>query len=143
MALFLLAIVPVITDQVTRITDNAPAWLDQLQRNQQVQELDEQFDVIDKVREYVQDGNFAQSIFGGVLGLGLRVLGALANGFLIIVLTLYFLSSLDATKRRALPSGPGLATRAGHQARRPGGRERRRLRRRGLRRRGVRRHHAR
>jgi hypothetical protein len=37
-ALFLLAIVPVITDQVTKITDNAPGWLDQLQRNKIVQD---------------------------------------------------------------------------------------------------------
>ena len=98
-ALFLLAIVPVITDQVTKITDNAPEWFDQLQRNRQVQELDDQFDVIDKARDYVQDGNFTSGIFGGVLGLGLRLLGALANTFIIIVLTLYFLSSLDSTKK--------------------------------------------
>ena len=97
-ALFLLAIVPVITEQVARITDNAPAWLDQLQRNRRVQELDDRFDVIDKVRDYVQDGKFTSGLFGGVLGLSLRVLGALANTFLIIVLTLYFLSSLEKTK---------------------------------------------
>jgi hypothetical protein len=75
-----------------------PEWFDQLQRNRQVQELDDQFDVIDKVRDYVQDGNFATGVFGGVLGVGLRVLGALANAFVIIVLTLYFLSSLETTK---------------------------------------------
>jgi predicted PurR-regulated permease PerM len=97
-ALFLWAIVPVITEQVTKITDNAPGWLDDLQRNKKVQELDERFDIIDKIRDYVQDGNFGQSIFGGVLGFGLRLLGALANAFVIIVLTLYFLSSLEATK---------------------------------------------
>ncbi len=98
-ALFLLAIVPVITDQVTKITDNAPEWFDQLQRNRQVQELDDKFDVIDKARDYVQDGNFTSGLFGGVLGFGLRLLGALANTFIIIVLTLYFLSSLDSTKK--------------------------------------------
>jgi predicted PurR-regulated permease PerM len=98
-ALFLLAIVPVITDQVAQITDNAPGWLDQLQKNKMVQDLDDRFDVIDKVREYVTDGNFTSSIFGGVLGISLRVLGALANPFLILVLTLYFLSSLDSTKK--------------------------------------------
>jgi predicted PurR-regulated permease PerM len=97
-ALFLLAIVPVITDQVTQITDNAPGWLDQLQKNKMVQDLDDRFDVIDKVREYVTDGNFTSSIFGGVLGISLRVLGALANAFVNLVLTLYFLSSLDSTK---------------------------------------------
>ncbi len=97
-ALFLLAIVPVITDQVTQITDNAPGWLDQLQTNKRVQELDDRFDIIDKVRQYVQDGNFTSGIFGGVLGVGLRILGALANAFVILVLTLYFLSSLESTK---------------------------------------------
>ncbi len=97
-ALFLLAIVPVITDQVAQITDNAPGWLDQLQKNKMVQDLDDRFDGIDKVREYVTDGNFTSSIFGGVLGISLRVLGALANAFVILVLTLYFLSSLDSTK---------------------------------------------
>ena len=96
---FLWTLVPVITDQVAQITDNAPGWLDQLQRNKKVQDLDERFDIIDKIREYVQDGNFTSGIFGGVLGFGLRVLGALANAFVIIVLTLYFLSSLDTTKR--------------------------------------------
>jgi predicted PurR-regulated permease PerM len=97
-ALFLWAIVPVITKQVAELTDSAPQWFDQLQRNRQVQELDDRFDIIDKVREYVQDGNFATGVFGGVLGVGLRVLGALANAFVIIVLTLYFLSSLETTK---------------------------------------------
>jgi predicted PurR-regulated permease PerM len=97
-ALFVWSIVPVITDQITKITDNAPGWLDQFQRNQKVQDLDERFDVIDKVRDYVQDENFGSSLFGGVLGFGLRLLGALANAFVIIVLTLYFLSSLEATK---------------------------------------------
>jgi predicted PurR-regulated permease PerM len=97
-ALFLWAIVPVITKQVAELTDNAPEWFDQLQRNRQVKDLDDRFDVIDKVRDYVQDGKFASGLFGGVLGLSLRVLGALANTFLIIVLTLYFLSSLEKTK---------------------------------------------
>jgi len=97
-ALFLWAIVPVITKQVAELTDSAPEWFDQLQRNRQVQELDDRFDIIDKAREYVQDGNFATGVFGGVLGVGLRVLGALANAFVIIVLTLYFLSSLETTK---------------------------------------------
>jgi predicted PurR-regulated permease PerM len=89
----------VITDQVTAITDNAPGWLDELQTNKQVQDLDDRFDVIDKVRDYVEGGNFASGIFGGVLGFGLRLLGALANTFVIIVLTLYFLTSLESTKR--------------------------------------------
>ena len=96
--LFVLAIVPVISDQVTAITRNAPGWLDDLQQNRQVQQLDEKYDVIERVKEYVAQGDFASGVFGGVLGVGLAVLSAVANTFIIVVLTLYFLSSLQRTK---------------------------------------------
>ena len=93
-----MAIVPVISDQVKALTDNAPGWLDQLQQNKQVQQLNDDYDIIDKTKEFVADGNFVSGLFGGVLGLGLKVLSALFNAFIVIVLTLYFLSSLETTK---------------------------------------------
>ena len=96
--LFLVAIVPVITDQVKSITDQAPQWFDRLQHNRQVQDLDDEYDVIDKARDYVTGGDFVGTLFGGALGIGLAVLGALFNAFIILVLTLYFLSSLETTK---------------------------------------------
>jgi predicted PurR-regulated permease PerM len=96
--LFLVAIVPVISDQVRSITDQAPDWLDRLQNNQTVQDLDDEYDIIDKIRSYVTGGDFVGTLFGGALGIGLAVLGALFNAFIILVLTLYFLSSLDTTK---------------------------------------------
>jgi predicted PurR-regulated permease PerM len=96
--LFFVAIVPVITDQVASITDNAPGWLEQLQENRRVQDLDDEYQVIDKIRDYVTGGDFVSTLFGGALGFGLAVLGALFNGFIILVLTLYFLSSLAQTK---------------------------------------------
>lgn len=98
LALFLFAIVPVITEQVGSITTQAPGWFDQLQHNRTVEELDREYDVIDKVRDYVTGGSFVTTLFGGALDIGLAVLGALFNGFIVLVLTLYFLSSLDATK---------------------------------------------
>uniref|UniRef100_UPI00286AA995 AI-2E family transporter n=1 Tax=Nocardioides sp. TaxID=35761 RepID=UPI00286AA995 len=97
-ALFIVAIVPVITDQVTAISQSAPGWLDELQKNKQIQKLDDEYDIISKVRDYVANGDFLSGIFGGVLGVGLKILGALFNAFIILVLTLYFLSSLDKTK---------------------------------------------
>jgi predicted PurR-regulated permease PerM len=96
--LFLVAIVPVISDQVQSLTDNVPGWLDELQRNRQIEKLNEEYDVIDRVRDYVANGDFLSGLFGGVLGFGLRVLSALFNAFIIVVLTLYFLSSLELTK---------------------------------------------
>jgi predicted PurR-regulated permease PerM len=96
--LFLVAIVPVITDQVKSITDQAPDWFDRLQNNKTVQDLDDEYDVIDKAQDYVTGGDFVGTLFGGALGVGLAVLGALFNAFIVLVLTLYFLSSLETTK---------------------------------------------
>lgn len=97
--LFLIAIVPVITEQVASLTDKAPDWFDQLQHNGLVRDLDREYDVIDKARDYVTGGDFVGTLFGGALGVGLAVLGALFNTFIVLVLTLYFLSSLDTTKK--------------------------------------------
>lgn len=96
--LFVVAIVPVITDQVRALTDNVPHWLDDLQRNRQIQRIDDEYDVIDKVREYATKGDFVGSLFGGAVGVGLAVIGALFNAFIVVVLTLYFLASLKTTK---------------------------------------------
>lgn len=98
LALFFVAFVPVITDQVTRITSNAPTWLDSLQSNRHIQKLDDDYHIIDKIKSYVTKGDFASNIFGGALGVGLAVLGALFNAFVIFVLTLYFLAGLDTIK---------------------------------------------
>jgi predicted PurR-regulated permease PerM len=98
LTLFVLAIVPVISDQVASITKNAPVWLDELQRNQQVQDLNQKYDLIDRAKSYIEGGGFTSSLFGGVLGFGLAIVSTLLNAFIVVVLTLYFLSSLQTTK---------------------------------------------
>jgi predicted PurR-regulated permease PerM len=98
LALFALAIAPVIADQVAALTDNAPGWFDQLQNNEQIQQWDDKYDLIDKAKDYVTSGDLTQQLFGGVLGVGLAILAFLGNAFVVIVLTLYFLASLDTVK---------------------------------------------
>ena len=98
LGLFVLAIVPVISDQVAALTDNAPVWFDQLQRNQRIQDLNQKYDLFDRAESYIEQGGFTSSLFGGVLGVGLAVLSTLLNAFIVVVLTLYFLSSLQVTK---------------------------------------------
>ncbi len=99
LSLFVLAIVPVIADQVAAITSNAPGWLDELQGNPRIQAFDDEYDLIGNLEEYVAEGNFIGPLFGGVLGFGLRLLSSLFNVFIVLVLTLYFLASLHRTKR--------------------------------------------
>jgi predicted PurR-regulated permease PerM len=98
LVLFVVALVPVISDQVTSIVDNAPGWLSRLQGNAQVQAIDDQFDIIAKAQSFIEDGTWAEGLFGGVLGVSMAVLGFLGNAFIVTVLTLYFLASLERTK---------------------------------------------
>ncbi len=98
LALFITAIAPIVTDQVTALTKNAPGWLDQLQQNQTIRDLDDKYDILDKIKAYIIDGGLAKNVFGGVLGLGLRLLSFFANVFVVTVLTLYFLASLPRVK---------------------------------------------
>ena len=87
-----------IADQVRSLTDNAPHWLDQLQRNRQVQRLDDEYDIIAEdpgLRHQAATSPAPSSAARWVSGLA--VLGALFNGFIVIVLTLYFLASLRTT----------------------------------------------
>ncbi len=106
LALFILAIAPVVADQIATLTENAPGYFDQLQHNRQIEKLDQKYDVIQKAKEYVTSGDLTQQVFGGVLGVGLAILGAVANVFIVLVLTLYFMASLDTVKRNLYRLAP-------------------------------------
>lgn len=106
LTVFILTIAPVISEQVAQISANAPGWLDDVQSNNRVQDLDDKYDVIDRVREYVAKGDFGQQVFGGVLGVGMAVLSALANTIIVVVLMIYFLASLPTIKRAAYRLAP-------------------------------------
>jgi predicted PurR-regulated permease PerM len=98
-ALFLVAIVPVITEQVTAIVDRAPVWFDELQNNRNIEELDRRYELLDRARSVVEGRGFGSALFGGVVGVGIRVLSFLTSTFIVIILMLYFLASLPRLKR--------------------------------------------
>ena len=130
LALFVVAIAPVISEQIAQITRNAPGWLDDLQSNGQVQKLDDQYDVIAKARDYIENGDFGQKVFGGALGVGLQVLSALANSLIVLVLMIYFLASLPSIKHAGYSLAPASKRAPGQRARRQDHPLHRRLRRR-------------
>ncbi len=103
---FLVILVPIISHQVTAIGDNLPQWFDKLQRNGQIRKFDAKYDVTSKVEDYVKSGAWAQKAFGGAVGVGLAILGALLNAFVVVVLTLYFLASLPSMKQAAYSLAP-------------------------------------
>jgi predicted PurR-regulated permease PerM len=106
LALFVLAIVPVISDQVGTIVDRAPDWFTQLKNNRRIEQLDQRYDIVSRAQQMIEDGGWTQKVFGGVVGFGVALLSALANAFIIVVLMLYFLASLPGIKRFAYRLAP-------------------------------------
>lgn len=98
-------VVPPVTQQGGLLADNAPRYLDNLLANQFVQNFDSHYHVLDKFRveleKLVTDGNFMSGFFGGVLGAGKALASGLLGFLTVLVLTLYFLSSLPKVKEAA------------------------------------------
>src|SRR5262245_7583977 len=103
---FLTILVPIISDQVTAISNSLPGWFDKLQRNEDIRRFDDKYDITVKVEDYVKSGTWAEKAFGGAVGVGLAILGVLLNTFVVVVLTLYFLGSLPTIKRAAYSLAP-------------------------------------
>jgi predicted PurR-regulated permease PerM len=105
-ALFVLAIVPMITDQITTLTERSPEWFTQIRNNPTIADLNQRYGVVDRAEKMLEGGGWANKVFGGMLGLGLAVLSAIANTIIVIVLMLYFLASLPSIKRFAFRFAP-------------------------------------
>lgn len=105
----LLVFPPVVT-QGGELVQEAPSYLDRILNASWVQDLDKNYDVVDKIREEfnkrLTDQSFISSVLGGVLGAGRAVLNGLFQAFTILILTLYFLASLPTMKRTAYAMVP-------------------------------------
>jgi predicted PurR-regulated permease PerM len=101
LTLFVVALVPVISDQVQAIVSATPEFVAQLKSNSLINSLNQRFDILDQVSRQVQSGAVGSQLAGGVLGLGLAVVGAVANTLIVVILTLYFLASLPRIKGSA------------------------------------------
>jgi predicted PurR-regulated permease PerM len=99
---FGLAVVPPIVDQVESFAEQAPEYLESLQDNQRIAELDERFELLDRAQEVLDEPeDLGTTVFGGVLGVGRVVFSAFFSTLTVLILTLYFLSSLPSIKAHA------------------------------------------
>jgi predicted PurR-regulated permease PerM len=95
---FALVVVPPVVNQGTLLIENAPQLLQDLMKNETINKLNNQFGLIDtlqlKLKSITSDGNLLISTFGGVIGVGKSVLSGFFTAATILVLTLYFITSL-------------------------------------------------
>ncbi len=93
-------VIPDIVDQATELVNSAPDQIDNLTKTPWINDLNAQYGVIDNLSKQIRDrassGDTVMQVFGGVLGAGKAVLSGLASTFTVLILTLYFLASLNS-----------------------------------------------
>ena len=108
--LFLAVVVPPLVTQSAHLINTAPSLLQGLKDNPTIATLNENYAVIDaiqkKLNSVTSDGTLLISAFGGVIGVGKTVLSGTFTGLTILVLTLYFITSLPQATEIALKLVP-------------------------------------
>jgi len=103
--IFIWVAAPLIIDQVNALIHNAPQLISDLKSNATINDLNNNYGVIDtiqaKVQSSIKDGKFVIGAFGGVIGVGKAVISGALSVLTILVLTLYFLAALPTVTQDA------------------------------------------
>lgn len=92
------ALVPLVSDQVSRLMTQAPTLLENLRQNPQIAALDAQFGLISKAIAFLTNGDLIGGLFGGLVGAGQALATTFFSVTITVVLTLYFLVALPTIK---------------------------------------------
>jgi predicted PurR-regulated permease PerM len=108
--LFAALIVPPLVSQGTNLIESAPSLLENLKNNTTIANLNDHYGVIDTLQKRLSsvtsDGTLLITAFGGVIGVGKSVLSGTFTALTIIVLTLYFITSLPQATELGLKLVP-------------------------------------
>jgi predicted PurR-regulated permease PerM len=95
-------LVPPVVGEASQLAEQAPTYVENLTKSRLVQDLDAQYGIVSKAQAELQrratDQSLWTSLFGGVLGAGRAVVSGFFSAFTVLVLTLYFLASLNSVK---------------------------------------------
>ena len=84
--------------QGTQLINKAPQLLNDLTNNAAINKLNNEYGIIDtlqtKLKSITSNGTLLISTFGGVLGVGKSILSGFFSFLTVLVLTLYFITSL-------------------------------------------------
>ncbi|GLW05086.1 AI-2E family transporter [Microtetraspora sp. NBRC 13810] len=100
--LFGLAIVPPVSQESAAFVGAVPGYIAELASNPTIRQLDADYKLLERLQEYITSGDLGSTIAGGIVGAGAVVLNAFFSGVTLLVLTLYFLSSLPTIKEYLL-----------------------------------------
>jgi predicted PurR-regulated permease PerM len=96
----LFALVPPLVTQSVEFGEKLPGFVEDLKRNGTLNDLNQRYDIIDRVKSAVTSQNIARAL-GGVLGGAQLVFGTVFRVLTVFVLTLYFMVAFERIKRGA------------------------------------------
>lgn len=94
-------VVPTVIGEVKHVLRVAPSYVDDLAHSGVVTHLNSRYHMTSRIEDSLRDnisGQRVMSLFGGVLGVGRRLVDNTVSVFTVLVLTLYFLATLPRTK---------------------------------------------
>ena len=105
-ALGFVAFVPVVTEQTTALMRNLPGLLDRMTLHPRVWEIEEEYQIVEKIEQFITSGSLINNLFGGILGAGKLVANLVFSVIVTLVLTIYFLASLPTIKETIYALAP-------------------------------------
>ncbi|MEO5610910.1 MAG: AI-2E family transporter [Ornithinibacter sp.] len=103
-------VLPPVVLQGTQLASQTPGYVQDVLNSPWLNRIDQNYDVLDKVRaeamSRLSDQQFIEGVLGGILGAGRLVINGVFQFFTVLVLTLYFLSFLPRIKQAAYAAVP-------------------------------------
>ena len=95
---FVAAIAPPIAHQSAALVKKAPDYAERLTKNPTIKKLDDRYHFVTSLKKQASTG-IQVSAFGGVVGVGKKILGIVFSTLTVVILTIYFLANMPAMKR--------------------------------------------
>ncbi|WP_395244722.1 AI-2E family transporter [Agromyces sp. MMS24-K17] len=97
-------VIPPVVEQATTLIQSIPSMVDKLQASGWFDQANEATNglldgIVQGLEQVVTDPNLWATIGGGALAFGASVIAAVSTGFFVVVLSIYFIATLDATKQ--------------------------------------------
>jgi predicted PurR-regulated permease PerM len=91
------ALVPPVVTQSGQFVDQLPKYLQELQRNQTINDLVERYHLMERVQSAANAQTVGRAL-GGVFGGARLIFGTIFNVLTVLVLTIYFMAAFDRIK---------------------------------------------
>lgn len=96
----LFALVPPVITESGEVIDRMPGYIEQLNENSTIRDLNDRYNIIDRVSSAVTPSTVSGAL-GGVMGGATLIFGTVFRVLTVLVLTIYFMAAFDRMKAGA------------------------------------------